>query len=287
MAFSVTPAPTLIVLPEGQIDIFYRRRRRCRCRRRRCRYRLNHQAIRKKMSQFFFFSNTKTQKKMSTKKKVLETLCCPITGSPFVVPVVCADGYMYERDSILKWFRTKNTSPMTGLPLTNTRVYDCFPVKSLITELTTKKPRVPKKNEAAGASSSSSSSSASFRTETKPPRVIRCYSSKKKHQNPLAQKKPRVAAIGPSQSGGASGMRNVNGNVSNIQTAERYSLASIFSEYDDGEEKRPRKKTMAQCWNLVIKDQWTKHSLNEFKKLKPNYESDPIYKYAREFYETQ
>nr|XP_046259427.1 WD repeat, SAM and U-box domain-containing protein 1-like [Scatophagus argus] len=46
---------------------------------------------------------------------------CPITRELMKDPVIAADGYSYERDSIESWIRGKNkTSPMTNLPLQTT-----------------------------------------------------------------------------------------------------------------------------------------------------------------------
>ncbi|XP_029980330.1 WD repeat, SAM and U-box domain-containing protein 1 isoform X1 [Sphaeramia orbicularis] len=46
---------------------------------------------------------------------------CPITRELMRDPVIAADGYSYERESIQSWIRGKNkTSPMTNLPLQTT-----------------------------------------------------------------------------------------------------------------------------------------------------------------------
>ncbi|XP_044221791.1 WD repeat, SAM and U-box domain-containing protein 1-like isoform X2 [Thunnus albacares] len=46
---------------------------------------------------------------------------CPITRELMKEPVIAADGYSYERESIESWIRGKNkTSPMTNLPLQTT-----------------------------------------------------------------------------------------------------------------------------------------------------------------------
>ncbi len=42
---------------------------------------------------------------------------CPITGDLLVDPVVDPEGHSYERESIIKWLKTKNVSPMTRNPL--------------------------------------------------------------------------------------------------------------------------------------------------------------------------
>lgn len=42
---------------------------------------------------------------------------CPITQEVMHAPVVCADGFTYEKEAISAWLRTKNTSPMTNAVL--------------------------------------------------------------------------------------------------------------------------------------------------------------------------
>lgn len=46
---------------------------------------------------------------------------CPISREVMSDPVIAADGYSYERESIESWIRGKTkTSPMTNLPLLTT-----------------------------------------------------------------------------------------------------------------------------------------------------------------------
>ncbi|XP_071329690.1 WD repeat, SAM and U-box domain-containing protein 1-like isoform X2 [Trachinotus anak] len=59
---------------------------------------------------------------------------CPITRELMKDPVIAADGYSYERESIESWIRGKNkTSPMTNLPLQTTLL---TPNRSLKTAIT-------------------------------------------------------------------------------------------------------------------------------------------------------
>ncbi|XP_041806153.1 WD repeat, SAM and U-box domain-containing protein 1-like [Chelmon rostratus] len=59
---------------------------------------------------------------------------CPITRELLKDPVIAADGYSYERESIESWIRGKNkTSPMTNLPLQTTLL---TPNRSLKTAIT-------------------------------------------------------------------------------------------------------------------------------------------------------
>ena len=56
---------------------------------------------------------------------------CPISLMLMSNPVVAMDGHTYERDSIVTWFKTKHTSPMTGLTI-DKQLIPNFTLKSLI-----------------------------------------------------------------------------------------------------------------------------------------------------------
>lgn len=56
---------------------------------------------------------------------------CPISLMLMSDPVVAMDGHTYNRDSIVTWFETKHTSPMTGLTIDKQLVPN-FTLKSLI-----------------------------------------------------------------------------------------------------------------------------------------------------------
>ncbi|KAI3356189.1 hypothetical protein L3Q82_017447 [Scortum barcoo] len=59
---------------------------------------------------------------------------CPITRELMKDPVIAADGYSYERESIECWIRAKNkTSPMTNLPLQTTLLTPNRSLKMAIT----------------------------------------------------------------------------------------------------------------------------------------------------------
>lgn len=61
-------------------------------------------------------------------------LICPITMKIFTDPVICSDGFTYEKSAIEIWFKSNNTSPMTGLVLENKNLIPNQIVKSLICE---------------------------------------------------------------------------------------------------------------------------------------------------------
>lgn len=57
--------------------------------------------------------------------KVPEDFICPITYEIMSDPVMCEDGFSYERSAILEWFaKDKTTSPMTNCTLTSTTVFE-------------------------------------------------------------------------------------------------------------------------------------------------------------------
>ncbi|CAI5656195.1 unnamed protein product [Oreochromis niloticus] len=75
---------------------------------------------------------------------------CPITRELMKDPVIAADGYSYERESIESWIRGKNkTSPMTNLPLQTTLLTPNRSLKMAITRW--------KSNQETAAQSSSTS----------------------------------------------------------------------------------------------------------------------------------
>lgn len=53
----------------------------------------------------------------STETFVPEEFYCPISGDLMTEPVSEASGHTYEKDQIMRWLQTKQTSPMTNLPL--------------------------------------------------------------------------------------------------------------------------------------------------------------------------
>ncbi|CAG9312010.1 unnamed protein product [Blepharisma stoltei] len=58
---------------------------------------------------------------------------CPITQEIMINPVVAADGHSYEKEAILKWFKTGHlTSPLTNEKLSSFSVIDNFRLKAII-----------------------------------------------------------------------------------------------------------------------------------------------------------
>ena len=48
---------------------------------------------------------------------VPQEFICPITSVPMSFPVIAEDGHSYQLQAIQRWFATKLSSPVTGLPL--------------------------------------------------------------------------------------------------------------------------------------------------------------------------
>lgn len=59
---------------------------------------------------------------------------CPITYNIMTDPVVCSDGYTYEKSAILQWLHSHDTSPMTNKPLLSTHIAPNFIARGLIQE---------------------------------------------------------------------------------------------------------------------------------------------------------
>nr|XP_047136353.1 formin-like protein 7 [Hydra vulgaris] len=65
---------------------------------------------------------------------------CPITMDVMVDPVIIADGFTYEKESIMKWFSSgKATSPMTNLSLSHMYLIPNRSLKTLIESWTAMK----------------------------------------------------------------------------------------------------------------------------------------------------
>ena len=61
--------------------------------------------------------------KIETDQEVPEEFICPITQDVMRNPVLCSDGYVYEKAAIEEWLISRRkTSPMTNLPMTSTKM---------------------------------------------------------------------------------------------------------------------------------------------------------------------
>ena len=70
-----------------------------------------------------------------TEEDAPESFLCPITQELMRDPVNTQDGHTYERSALEEWFRTgQNTSPLTGLPLPDTRMTPNIALRNAITE---------------------------------------------------------------------------------------------------------------------------------------------------------
>jgi hypothetical protein len=59
---------------------------------------------------------------------------CSITHDRMEFPVIAADGHSYEKSAIEKWFKTKASSPKTGLPLDSTTLLPNYNLQTQIKE---------------------------------------------------------------------------------------------------------------------------------------------------------
>eukprot|EP00811_Abedinium_folium_P027390 NODE_4149_length_1930_cov_4.363283.p1 GENE.NODE_4149_length_1930_cov_4.363283~~NODE_4149_length_1930_cov_4.363283.p1 ORF type:complete len:385 (+),score=61.17 NODE_4149_length_1930_cov_4.363283:138-1292(+) len=75
---------------------------------------------------------------------ILSTCTCPITKQIMEHPVICADGFTYERADILKWFALgKRNSPMTNHRLKHIQTTPNNGIKAAIQELQQNRDRYP------------------------------------------------------------------------------------------------------------------------------------------------
>tara|TARA_B100000482_G_C12610589_1_gene298863 strand:- start:2982 stop:3356 length:375 start_codon:yes stop_codon:yes gene_type:complete len=63
------------------------------------------------------------------------SIICPITKMPLCDPVICSDGYSYERSEIQKWFEKSSSSPYTGKKLVDTYLIPNHALRNTITEI--------------------------------------------------------------------------------------------------------------------------------------------------------
>ncbi len=59
---------------------------------------------------------------------------CPITCEVMESPVITSDGNSYDRSAIQEWLQSSNTSPLTGVPLTNTQLIPNIALRHAIEE---------------------------------------------------------------------------------------------------------------------------------------------------------
>lgn len=85
-----------------------------------------------------------TDTKDSNIKYSYEELRCPITHEIFLDPVVCEDGFVYERYAIEDWFKKKSTSPLTNTEITNKNTFPVFYIKKIIDDLLIRNPELKK-----------------------------------------------------------------------------------------------------------------------------------------------
>jgi hypothetical protein len=62
-----------------------------------------------------------------------QELCCPISEDLFEDPVLLIEsGQTYDRKSLERWFKERNTCPLTGKTLKSTQTVPNFAVKGLV-----------------------------------------------------------------------------------------------------------------------------------------------------------
>jgi hypothetical protein len=71
---------------------------------------------------------------------VMDSFMCPITGEILLDPVVASDGHTYSRAAIAKWFVQNQTSPLTGVRLTNLQLMPNHAMRKAIEEAREKLP---------------------------------------------------------------------------------------------------------------------------------------------------
>lgn len=85
------------------------------------------------MSDVFDSSESVTRPSKKQKPSPPNDYECPILMELMSDPVICADGFSYERSAIEKWLRQHGTSPTTNEPLTNKKLLPNKTLKAAIT----------------------------------------------------------------------------------------------------------------------------------------------------------
>jgi hypothetical protein len=73
-------------------------------------------------------------KTMSSLMAPHNNFLCPITTVLMDDPVICVDGNTYDRPAIQKWFKEKNTSPLTGASLSSKNLTPNISLRQMISE---------------------------------------------------------------------------------------------------------------------------------------------------------
>lgn len=68
-------------------------------------------------------------------KHLPRSFICPITRMPLNDPVMCADGYSYERVEITRWMKKKPISPYTGARLAHNFITPNHTLRNAISEV--------------------------------------------------------------------------------------------------------------------------------------------------------
>lgn len=75
------------------------------------------------------------EEKMKTDEIIPDCFICPISMQKFENPVISSEGHSFEKWAIEKWLITNNTSPITGLKLTNNILISNYALKSAYEEV--------------------------------------------------------------------------------------------------------------------------------------------------------
>jgi len=69
-----------------------------------------------------------------TDDEIPDEFKCPISLEIMKEPVLCSDGFYYERECIIDWLHHHNRSPMTNLNINNPTITDDYHLKHKISK---------------------------------------------------------------------------------------------------------------------------------------------------------
>ncbi len=84
-------------------------------------------------------SSTRTAEEFYHNRLKGDLLKCPLTGAPFVNPVIASDSITYEELAISTWFLQHDVSPVLGVRLAHKRLVKNRTINHAVAELSTNK----------------------------------------------------------------------------------------------------------------------------------------------------
>ena len=176
-----------------------------------------------------------------SEENVPKYLCCPITGTVMVDPVLAADGHTYEREAIRKWFVDSSLSPMTGTQIDTRRLIPNLALRSQIQNHTPAHAAAPPRGATASAAKSGAPPPRPLHARGPPPRVTVLQGTSSDTMG------ARYAASAPAGAAASSSSAAVASSLSSAESeTSRQSLAAMCRAADDKTPSKSRAEIRAE-----------------------------------------